>query len=338
MAGSVLFAAWGEESPYDALDHAKTKMGFVGNFVKPTILQSWASTDPKGAASYFTSNKNEFAMMGMMGRGRGGSGGAGTIAGEWAKQDPEGAMAWAKGLEGRDSDQAVVKALSQIASTDPARAADLTSGLQGEALTKANTEIAGEWAKSDWGEAESFISSLPADQQGEALGAAVRSLANEDPRLAASKALEIPEGKGREDTIENVAKSLARENPEDAANWVVKNGGEDAQKGAMREIMGSWVGEDASAAKTFATSQPEGPVRDAAVSSYVMSDTSGSPQENIKLAETITDEGSRGWAVGMTTMRWMSEDSEGATEYIESSTVIDDRMKERILRQGGGGR
>ncbi len=119
---------------------------------------------------------------------------------------------------------------------------------------------------------------------------------------------------------------------------MVKNGGEDAQKGAMREIMGSWVGEDASAAKTFATSQPEGPVRDAAVSSYVMSDTSGSPQENIKLAETITDEGSRGWAVGMTTMRWMSEDSEGATEYIESSTVIDDRMKERILRQGGGGR
>ncbi len=328
LAGSVLFAAWGEESPYDALDHAKTKMGFVGNFVKPTILQSWASTDPKGAAAYYTSNKSEFAMMGMMGRGRGGgSGGAGTIAGEWAKQDPEGAMAWAKGLEGRDSDQAVVKALSQIASTDPARAADLTSGLQGEALTKANTEIAGEWAKSDWGEAESFISSLPADQQGEALGAAVRSLANEDPRLAASKALEIPEGKGREDAIENVAKSLARENPEDAANWVVKNGGEEAQRGAMQDIMGNWVGEDASAAKSFAVSQPEGPVRDAAVSSFVINDSSSLPQDNIKLAETISDERSRGRAIGTATMRWMSEDRDGAMEYIESSDMVDDRTK-----------
>jgi hypothetical protein len=75
LAAYLLFAAWAEVSPIDAMDHANSKMGFAGNFVKPTVLQSWAATDPSASASYYESNKGEFAMMGMMGRGRGGRGG-----------------------------------------------------------------------------------------------------------------------------------------------------------------------------------------------------------------------------------------------------------------------
>lgn len=336
MAGYILFGAWAEVSPYDALDHSRT-MGMAGGFVRPTILQSWASTDPKGAAAYFESNKSEFAMMGMMGRGRdGGSSGAATIAGEWAKQDPDGALAWAKSLDGSDSEQATAKVISQIASTDPERAAGLTMGLEGEALAKANSNIAGEWAKSDWGKTEAFINGLPADQQGDALGAAVRSLASEDPRLAGTKALEIPEGDARNQAVESVAESMARSNPAEAAKWIVENGNEVSQKEAMRDIMGNWVGQDANAAKNWAVAQPEGALRDAAVSSYVMNDSAGSPQENIQLAESISDEGSRGRAIGMTAIRWMGEDKEAATQYIQSSEIVDDRAKEWIL--GGGGR
>lgn len=333
----ILFAAWAEVSPYEAFDHANTKMGRTGMFVKPTILQSWAATDPKAASRYYESNKSDFAMMGMMGGGRGGSSGAGTIATEWAKQDPEGALAWANTLEGRDKEQATVKALSQIAATDPERAAGLTAGLEGDSLASANRSIASEWAKKDWNAAESFINGLPADQQGDALGSAVRSLANENPTLAASKALQIPEGESRDEAVESVAEAMARENPADAAKWVSENGTEEAQKDAMRDVMGNWVNQDAKAARAWAVEQPEGPVRDAAVSSYVMSDSKGDPQENIKLAETISDEGSRGWAIGMTTMRWMGEDREAATEYIESSDIIDERMKERIMRGGRRG-
>ena len=69
-----------------------------------------------------------------------------------------------------------------------------------------------------------------------------------------------------------------------------------------------------------------------------MSDSKGDPQENIQLAESISDEGSRGWAIGMTTMRWMGQDSEAATDYLQSSDAIDERMKERILNRGRGGR
>ncbi|MFT7173532.1 MAG: hypothetical protein ACI9NQ_001753 [Paracoccaceae bacterium] len=337
LSAYVLFSAWAEKSPYEALDHAKTKMGMTGAFVKPTILQSWAATDPKAAARYYESNKSDFAMMGMMGRG-GGSSGAGTIAEEWAKQDPEGALAWSKTLEGRDGEQATVKALSQIASTDPERASGLTAGLTGDSLSKANSSIAAEWAKKDWPATESFIENLPADQQGAALGAAVEALAGENPMLAATKALEIPEGEARDEAVESVAESMSRENPAEAADWIVKNGTEKAQKDAMRDVMGNWVNQDAVAAKTWAVEQPEGALRDSAVSSFVMSDSKGDPQENIQLAESISDEGSRGWAIGMTTMRWMGQDSEAATDYLQSSDAIDERMKERILNRGQGGR
>ncbi|MDB4265447.1 hypothetical protein N9891_01715 [bacterium] len=333
----VLFAAWGETSPYEAFDHANTKMGRTGMFVRPTILQSWASTDPKAAARYYESNKSEFAMMSMMGGGRGGASGAATVSGEWAKQDPEGALAWAKTLEGRDAEDASMKAITEIATTDPERAASLTGDLSGNALARANSSIASEWAKEDWSSAESFINGLPADQQADALGAAVESLASENPRLAATKALELPEGKARDEAVESVAESMASENPAEAAEWVTQNGSEQAQKDSMRDVMGNWVSQDASAAKAWAVEQPEGALRDSAVSSFVMSDTKGDPQENLQLAESISDEGSRGWAIGATTMRWMAEDRDSATEYLQTSEAISEGMRDRILNGGRRG-
>jgi hypothetical protein len=334
LAGSLLYAAWAEVSPYDAMDHANGQRGWESMMIKPGILQSWAASDPKAAADYYSTNKSQFAAMGMMGRMGGGSGGA-TVAKEWAKQDPEGALAWAKSLEGKDRNDATSKVLAQIATTDPERAAGLTSGLEGDALAKANVNIAQEWAKADWNEAESFIGGLPADQRGDALGAAVRSLAENDPTLAAKKALKIPEGDSRDEAIESVAKSMSRENPADAAAWVVANGSEDAQRGAMRDVIGNWVVQDPSAAKAWAVDQPDGKLRDSAVSSFVMSDNNGSPAENIQLAESITDERSRGWSIGMTTMRWMGEDPKAASNYLESSEFIDEGMKKRILGRSG---
>jgi hypothetical protein len=332
----VLFAAWAEVAPYEAFEHANTKMGRTGMFVRPTILQSWAASDPKAAADYYQANKSDFVMMDMMGRGRGGGdSGAATIAGEWARQDPEGALAWAKSLTGREKDDASAKAIAQVASTDPERAASLTAGLEGRALTEARQNIAVEWAKIDWDRAESFINTLPADQRGEAMGAAVGALAGEDPVRAAGKALSIPEGPARNGAISAVAESMAREQPAEAARWVSANGNEETQRQAVGNIMSNWVNQDPGAAKDWAVSRPAGPVRDAALASYVINDSKGSPAENIQLAESISDERSRGWAVGMATMRWMGEDREAAIDFVQSSDLIDERMRERILRRNG---
>jgi len=189
LAAYLLFGAWAEVSPTEALEHANTKMGFAGNFVKPTVLQSWAATDPSGAAQYYLENQSEFRMMGMMGgrRGRGGNSGAGVVAGEWAKQDPEGALQWASTLTGKDAQQANASVLKHMAKSDPAKAAGMLSSIDEGSRAEANKSIATEWGRKNWDETSQWIATLPVDEQDAAKSAAISSLSESDPERAANE-------------------------------------------------------------------------------------------------------------------------------------------------------
>ena len=85
----------------------------------------------------------------------------------------------------------------------------------------------------------------------------------------------------------------------------------------MRDIMSNWVGKIPMRPTLGGIPSRRGGPRCCGI--ILHDDSTGSPAENIRLAETITDERSRGWAVGMTTMRWMTEDREAATNYIQNS-------------------
>lgn len=339
MAGYLLFARWGEEDPTAALAYTKT-MGFAGMFVSGTVMQSWAAKYPQEAAAYYKNNPAEFRMMSMMGGRRGGRGVsmANTIATEWARQDPEGAMAWAQSLEGQDKQQAMRGVFGQIAKADPAEAAGMLSSITGEAaLSDARNTVAREWGSKDWTAAESWIAGLPADAQASATSQALRGLAENDPKLAASKISSLPEGADRDRAMETISRRWAADDPAAAAVWVMENGSEDAQADSMRDVMSNWVAQDSKAALAFVNEQPEGRVRDRAASSYVMSNQSGDIQENLRVAETIGDNRSRHWAIGMTAANWAKQDKEAATEYVDNSEQLSDRAKERIKRFNDGG-
>ncbi len=229
-----------------------------------------------------------------------------------------------------------MKALSQMAVTDPSRAAELTKGLEGRALTDAYASIAGEWAKKSWSETESWLSGLPSEEREAAMGAAVESLASDNPKLAASKALAMAEGEAREDAIEKVAEEMAEQgNPKDAVSWVMENGSEDAQRKAIEDVMGNWVAQDQAGAKSWIDDQPEGSVRDAGVASYVMSSTE-SAAEMFDLAESIGDERTRGWTVGMSAVKMAASDKDGAISKVQGSESLDDNAKQRILGRING--
>lgn len=332
MVGYLLFARWGEEDPIAAMEYTKS-MGFAGMFVRGTVMQSWASKYPQDAAAYYKANPNQFRMGGMMGgrRGRGGGSAAQVIATEWARQDGTGAMAWAQSLEGRDQREAMRGIFSQAAKEDPAKAAGmLASVTDPDARRDAQNTIAREWGGKDWDAAQRWISGLPADQQAEATARAIRGLADEDPKLASTKITAIPEGEERDDAVESIARRWGQEDPASAADWVMKTGSEEVQHDSIGRVVSSWVGKDAEAAYAFVEKQPEGAVRDRAASSYVMSNQSGDVQQNLKLAETIGDDRSRHWAIGMTAASWARKDKEAATQYVENSPGLDDRAKERI--------
>jgi len=129
LASFLLFGRWAELDPTAAMGFSGS-MGFGGMFVKPTILQGWASVDPAGAAAYLAANQREFSMMGYGGPA-GGRGGVSIIGSEWARQNPAAAMAWASSLgEGRT--EAISAVVGEVARLDPAKASKMLAGMSGE--------------------------------------------------------------------------------------------------------------------------------------------------------------------------------------------------------------
>ena len=339
MVGYLLFARWGEEDPTAAMAYTKT-MGFAGVFVKKTVVQSWASKHPQEAADYYAANASDFRMGSMMGgRGRGGGSAASVIAMEWARQDSEGAMAWAKSLEGSDQSDAMKGIFRQAATDDPARAAGMLSAIaDDQARESAQNTIAREWGGKDWDATKSWIAGLPADQQESATARALRGLADTDAAAAAAEIGTLSEGSDLNDTMRSIARKWGRDDPEASAQWVMENGDESSQSESIGSVVASWAGKDPAAALGFVNAQPEGRVRDSAASSFVIANQAGDIAQNIRLAETIGNESMRRRAIGITATAWMRQDKEAASQYIDTTDALSDKSRQRIKRfaEGGG--
>lgn len=341
MASLLLFGRWGEVDARSAMSHANT-MGFAAMFVRPTILQSWASVDPVNAARYYEKNPRDFAMMGMMGgggrAGRGpgmdSQGGASIIAGEWAKQDPQAALAWANGLTG-EKRQALSGVLGEVAKSDPAKAAKMLSGVNIADASSSYRVVAEAYGSSNFAEAQSWIQSLQADQQEAAMASAISGLAKSDPQAAAAQVAVMAAGDSKDRAVTSVVGSMARDNPQAAADFVMKNGSADAQEQSMRSLVPAWVAKDSAAAFNFVSSMPAGGARDRGLRSYVWSNNSAAPSELVQAAEMIGNEGDRNQTVGMMVGRWMVEDQAAARAYVQQSTTINERMKEHLLGENG---
>ncbi|WP_193213995.1 hypothetical protein [Luteolibacter marinus] len=338
MASFLLFGRWAEIDPQGALAHSNT-MGMGGMFVRPTILQSWASVDPENAAKYFSENPREFAMMGGFGGGRGpgGESGASVIAAEWAKLDPDAALAWANTLDGRDKSSALNSVISEIASSDPSKAAQVAATMSGDDQVRAYGEIASKWASSDFSAAEAWIQSLPADARDRAMSEALQSLAATDPEGAAAKLANIPAGNDRDRALSDIAGAWARTDPASAAAWVAQQNPEDPDD-AVRSVVSTWANQDSAATLNWINSQPQGELRDEATQTFIWSNRTADPQQSIQLAESISDDRSRERSIGIAAMRWMREDREAATNYIQESTTLSDEAKQRLIEGRGGNR
>ncbi len=335
MASFLLFGHWAEVDPTAAMAFSNT-MGFGGAFVRPTILQSWASVDPANAARYYGENPREFAMMGMMAGGRGPMGGQGPasiIASEWARQDPLAAMAWASSLT-TDKSQAMSAVVGEVAKTDPAKAAEMLVSMDGDDKGRAYRTVAEQYGASNFSEAQAWIRTLPADEQDGALAAAISGLARNDPQSAAKQVALMAAGDSKDRAISDVVGPLARVDPQAAAEFLSKQGSEEAQQDSMRELMPAWVAQNSSAALTYASSLPVGDVRDSALRSYVWSNHSAAPTDLIGVAEGISDERDRSRMISMTVGRWMREDAAAAKSYLEQSTTLSEDAKQRILDGG----
>ncbi len=343
LAGVLLFGKWAEVDPTAAMAYTDT-MGFGGAFVRPTVLQGWASTDPVNAAKYYSENPAQFAMMNMMGgRGTGGMGAQGPaeiIASEWAKQDPAAAMAWASALPSNSS-AAMSTVVSEVAKSDPMKAASMVAEMKEDARGEAYESIAKQWAKKDFNEAATWVASLPESERAAAMSAAIEGLSISNPALAATELGKMTDLEARADVAPIVAKSYAKTDVKGSMDWL-NTLDDESKRDSMREVMPIWASADSAAALNFIQTQTSPEVKDRAAESYIWSNRSTPPAELVEVAGMISDEGDRSRATGVLAARWMQEDKAAATDYINSTESIPAEMKERLLSGqpmwGGGGR
>jgi hypothetical protein len=269
----------------------------------------------------------------------GGQGPASIIASEWARQDPAAALAWAGSLS-TDKNQAMTAVIGEVAKTDPKKAAGMLATMDGSDKGDAYRTVAAQYGALNFSEAQTWIRTLPADQQAEALAAAIGGLSNTDPQAASKQVALMAAGDAKDGAIAGVVEDWARMDPKAAADFLKQQDSAKAQQSAMRQLMPTWVGQNASAALAYANSYEAGEVRDSALQSYVWSNNSAAPADLMKVAETMTDEGDRNRTMGIAAARWMREDSEAAKAYIQQSTTLTDDAKQRMLdgRGGPGGR
>lgn len=342
LAGVLLFGKWAEVDPTAAMAYTDTLGGFGGALVRPTVLQGWASTDPVNAAKYYSENPAQFAMMNMMGGGgRGGMGAQGPaqiIAGEWAKQDPAAAMAWASGLPSNSS-AAMSTVVSEVAKTDPMKAAGMAGTMNEDARGEAYESIAKQWAQKDFNEAATWVAGLPEGERAAAMSAAIEGLAISNPALAAAELGKMTDLEARADAVPMVAKNYARSDVQGSITWL-NSLDDEAKRESMREVMPIWASADSAAALGFIQSQTTPEVKDRAAESYIWSNRTTPPAELVNVAGMISDEGDRSRATGVIAARWMQEDKAAATDYINSTDTISAEMKERLLSGGSpwGGR
>jgi hypothetical protein len=334
LASVLLFGKWAEVDPTAAMAFTDS-MGFAGAFVRPTVLQGWASTDPVNAAKYYTDNPAQFAMMNMMG-GRGGRGGMGAqgpgeiIAGEWAKQDPAAAMAWAAGLK-TNSNEAMTAVISQVAKTDPSKAAEMVGSMAADAQQGAYETIAQQWGVKNFSAASAWVNGLPEEQQAAAMSAAIKGLAQASPELAAAEIGKMTDADAIRGAVPTVAKNYARSDLRGSMDWLNSLDNDEAKRDSMREVMPIWAAADSTAAVDFIKGQASPEVKDRAAEAYVWSNRTSPPAQLAEVAGMITDEGDRSRATGIVAARWMQEDKAGATEFINGTTSIPADMKERLL-------
>lgn len=343
LASKMLYTKWAELAPKQAMEYVNGQ-GNRGGFDRMMIMDAWSSKNPEMAAAYYMENKEELDG----GRGRT----AGSIAKGWARLNPDAALGWAQGLEGRGRNEAISSVFDALLEKDPALAVQKMGTLSAEDLKDSDVvrNLAGKWAKTDWTATEAWMNTLPADQQDAARGQALRSLAEVDVAAAAQKVAQLPAGELKDGVISSVARAMAAENPSGAADWVLKNASESALADSVGGIMSNWVRRDAEGAKGWVNGLPDGKAKVNAIMDYARMTPSKDYAGTLAMvsgakvdSESRDDRRQQYMAMSDTYRKWSREDADAAKNWADTSN-LSDRQKRFLTyssqngHSGGGGR
>ena len=315
FAMHMLMMRWGEEDS-DGAFKSLEKLDLMSRaFGSMSVLAAVASDDPEAAASWLTDPKNIVAAFPQAGDFM-----ATTVSKEWAKNDVNAALEWAKTLPAGKRAGAYNGVIGSLASENPQRASAMALELEpGKDRRNLIGNIAESWGRQSPAEALSWVQSLEeGDERDSALSKTLGGWAQAEPAEAAAYLDQMDEEE-RGEHVGAVAGPWARQDPAGAATWLVDQPEGDGKNEGMRQVMWMWTATEPEAASTWLAEQPPGPSRDHGVVSLASTTFETDPAAAVTWASSISDETMREQHVTNGMNRWTREEPEAASEWMQTS-------------------
>jgi hypothetical protein len=313
----LLLTRWAREAPDQALASLQTLDPTKQGSDATSILAGIAATDPQRAAKWLNDPANRMTAFPLIGHFL-----AGSIAKEWARQDPAAALQWASELPDNQRTGAYIGLMGTLASTDPDTAASLVTRLEdGGPRREAIKNIATLWAKNDPQAAMTWAASLTGDDRKSAMKEALGSWAGQEPLLAAKYLESLNAKEITADQLKAVAEPWLNHAPADAVNWVANRPGGDAKNDAMSGVMWRWTMTEPVAASTWLRAQAPSPARDSGIAGLALATFDSDPSSALSWAASISDEAKRTDAIQKGMTEWLKRNPAGAREWATANKI-----------------
>ena len=328
FASHLLLMRWGEEDP-EAAFASLQKIGMMERaFGSMSVLAAVASTDPQAAADWLMAPDNLMAMV-----PRAGDFMATTVTKEWAKRDPDAALAWAKGLPEGKRAGAYNGVLGSLAADDPQRASQMAMELEaGKDRENLIGNIAESWSKKSPAEAMAWAQGLEAGKERDtAISKSLGGWAQAAPLEAAAFLDQMGEEEKAAHVGAVAGRGLGRPPREPPLGWRTRRR-EKARTRACARRCGCGAATEPAAASTWLASQPEGPSRDHGIVSLASTTFDEDPASAVTWAAAISDEQMRQEHVNRGVTRWLKDEPEAATQWLQSNDVLSQEERQQFLQ------
>lgn len=209
-----------------------------------------ASTNPEKAALLAQTNlEGRSQMFALM-----------SVAKQWARTDPEGALAWASSLDpsDRESSRLAGETARRVAETDPQLVAGYLDKITDEQTRLWTTsQVAEKWSEKDPKAAASWAVNLKeANAQSRAVHTVAREWAQIDYQAAAAWAKGLGDEKLSLAAARGVAREWGENDPQAAMQYASSIAAGDSRNAVLQSLAEGWASIDRDAAKAWAAALP----------------------------------------------------------------------------------
>ena len=312
----LLLTRWAKADPEAAFGSLDTANFSLERGHSLSILSALAALDPKRTANWLTSPVNTRAYYPIVGHIL-----SGTIAKEWARQDPRAALEWAQTLADQQQAGAYSGVLETIAATDPQKAATLALGLKaGNARNDILAKIAQSWARQSPLKALAWTSTLVSEARGHATSRALESWSKNHPEKAAQYLDENPNPK----YLKIIANQWSKRDPEDTANWIASKPESPQRDSALADTLWHWTTQTPKAATTWIEALPAGNSRDQAIAGLAVAAVEFDPRSALEWSLKITTPSLRNDLSQHTFKAWSRNDPQIAQQWANDHQFFPD--------------